>query len=404
MDNTNNSRTLPRITLIMQIVFSISLVIMYTASNKAFYSKWSDISLVILFVTAAVFFLITGITLAKNKTYDPLDLRTDALGLRYSIFFAVCSVVPYILQIAMLLFVPDAKQIINEHSSSLALLFTVINIYVIAFPILLLITRKIPPVKIKSQKLGAPMFFLCIAVTAGLCLIGAIIGFVFHIALTMPFSSDESSTTDIAQIMMSSSVWERTLVAGILAPVFEELIFRKILIERTIKYGQTASMLISGLMFGLFHGNFQQFFFAFFLGMLFAKIYMITGRIRYSIFLHMIVNLSTSLVTTSLVIRLMPYIESTSDNFENLPADVLGLFALLGMWMLFIGAVALTGIILLIVFFKRFKPYKAPDDPPAGQIIRSLIYSPMFLGFMILCLSEFAGTYLPDIIVFLTNQ
>ena len=404
MDNTNNSRTLPRITLIMQIVFSISLVIMYTASNKAFYSKWSDISLVILFVTAAVFFVITGITLAKNKTYDPLDLRTDALGLRYSIFFVVCSVVPYILQIVMLLFVPDAKQIINEHSSSIALLFTVINIYVIAFPILLLITRKIPPVKIKSQKLGAPMFFLCIAVTAGLCLIGAIIGFVFHIALTTPFSSDESSTTDIAQIMMSSSVWERTLVAGILAPVFEELIFRKILIERTIKYGQTASMLISGLMFGLFHGNFQQFFFAFFLGMLFAKIYMITGRIRYSIFLHMIINLSTSLVTTSLVIRLMPYMESASDNFENLPSDVLELFALLGMWILFIGAVALTGIILFIVFFKRFKPYKAPDDPPAGQIIRSLIYSPMFLGFMILCLSEFAGTYLPDIIVFLTNQ
>ena len=44
------------------------------------------------------------------------------------------------------------------------------------------------------------------------------------------------------------------------------------------------------MIFGLCHGNFYQFFYAFGIGLVFGYIYTRTGRIRYTIVLHMIIN------------------------------------------------------------------------------------------------------------------
>lgn len=53
---------------------------------------------------------------------------------------------------------------------------------------------------------------------------------------------------------------------SIIGPIFEEILFRKILIDKTIKYGARISIIISALLFGLFHGNVNQFFYAFLMG------------------------------------------------------------------------------------------------------------------------------------------
>ena len=45
----------------------------------------------------------------------------------------------------------------------------------------------------------------------------------------------------------------------ICAPIVEEYVFRKLIIDRTVQYGQATAILLSGLMFALFHGNFNQF-------------------------------------------------------------------------------------------------------------------------------------------------
>ena len=42
--------------------------------------------------------------------------------------------------------------------------------------------------------------------------------------------------------------------------------FRKLLIDRIVPFGQRVAVVVSGLAFGLFHGNFYQFFYAFSLG------------------------------------------------------------------------------------------------------------------------------------------
>jgi hypothetical protein len=153
-------------------------------------------------------------------------------------------------------------------------------------------------------------------------------------------------------------------------------------------------------MFGLFHGNFQQFFFASFVGMLFAFVFIRTGRVIYTILMHMTVNLTTSVVTTTLYIKLLPYIDD-ADNLTEMPYDIQLLFLTLTFWMLLLGMIGVTGFILLIVFRKRFKPYKSPDEPSFGKIIGNSLSSPLFWCFIVIQMGQFASSYLPDIVDYL---
>lgn len=56
----------------------------------------------------------------------------------------------------------------------------------------------------------------------------------------------------------------------VMAPICEEILFRKILIDRIRLYGDKAAILVSSVVFGLSHGNFYQFFYAFGIGLVLA--------------------------------------------------------------------------------------------------------------------------------------
>ena len=83
---------------------------------------------------------------------------------------------------------------------------------------------------------------------------------------------------------------EMVVAFAVLAPVFEELVFRKVMVDRVLPYGEWPAILFSGITFGLFHGNLTQFFYAALLGMVLAYVYIRTGNILYSIGLHACVN------------------------------------------------------------------------------------------------------------------
>ena len=56
------------------------------------------------------------------------------------------------------------------------------------------------------------------------------------------------------------------LLAGLIAPAAEELLFRRLLLRRLRPYGGRFALVASALCFGLFHGNLNQFFMPFFWG------------------------------------------------------------------------------------------------------------------------------------------
>ena len=81
------------------------------------------------------------------------------------------------------------------------------------------------------------------------------------------------------------------LLAGLIAPAAEELLFRRLLLRRLRPYGERFALVASALCFGLFHGNLNQFFYAFLLGLVLAELALSTGCLWQAVLLHALVNL-----------------------------------------------------------------------------------------------------------------
>ena len=76
------------------------------------------------------------------------------------------------------------------------------------------------------------------------------------------------------------------LVSCILAPVAEELLFRKGLIDRLRGWGEGFAAVASALLFALAHGNIYQIPYAFAVGFVLGAIYLRTGRVGCTVLLH----------------------------------------------------------------------------------------------------------------------
>ena len=85
-----------------------------------------------------------------------------------------------------------------------------------------------------------------------------------------------STSTSILQVEINEGVVESYVenvpivllfvCAVIVSPIFEELLFRKILLEKLLPYGKVIAIAISSLFFGLYHANLEQLLYTMFLG------------------------------------------------------------------------------------------------------------------------------------------
>ena len=86
-----------------------------------------------------------------------------------------------------------------------------------------------------------------------------------------------SAVTNPVDSLASYPTVLNILLGCVIAPVSEELLFRRLLLERLRPYGDRFAILTSALCFGLFHGNLNQFFYTFAVGALFAYVVLRTG-------------------------------------------------------------------------------------------------------------------------------
>lgn len=81
------------------------------------------------------------------------------------------------------------------------------------------------------------------------------------------------------------------LTVCVLAPVFEELFFRRLLLDRLRPYGARFAVTASALAFGMLHGNLSQLPYAFTLGLLLGWLALRSHRVWQIIVLHAVINL-----------------------------------------------------------------------------------------------------------------
>lgn len=83
-------------------------------------------------------------------------------------------------------------------------------------------------------------------------------------------------SNNIVDITSGLSPSTNALLMVLLAPFAEGILSRKLLIVRTLKYGEGIAIFFSGLMFGLFHGNLKQFAYALTIGIFLEFVYLKT--------------------------------------------------------------------------------------------------------------------------------
>ena len=216
-------------------------------------------------------------------------------------FFSKIGLNYFILAISIIVIqviIGNVIKIINPtilNNFNITVIITSLCNYVLPLPIFLFLMKKLEVIQIEKHDLKLRTFIKYIAITLTLMWIGNIIGLTLTAVLGGLMQNDIANP--IQDLLNSTDLWLNLILISFIAPIFEELIFRKLLIDRTIKYGARVSIILSALIFGLFHGNLNQFFYAALMGGFFAYVYIKTGKITYTILLHIIVNLMGSVVS-----------------------------------------------------------------------------------------------------------
>ena len=315
----------------------------------------------------------------------------SGLGLCYAIFIAVTSAVQLAIGYAILQWAPG---IIVNHFW-LYMLVSMMPTYVIGFPILAKLCKNRPVVVLEEHKMRGGQFMALLCMCYGVMVIGNILGIVVNGVIGIIKGSPVVNSINL--MLGNSNLWVNILIAGICAPIFEELMFRKFLVDRMVRYGEAVAVVVSGLMFGLFHGNFSQCFYAAFLGMLLAYAYVKTGKIKYPIFIHMIINLSNTLLLPVLQkIGTVDFVSLQEQMLGGDSAAALSEFAatlpyliILVVYEIAFYGMAIAGVVLLIARRKRFTFKPGKVTIPKGKGVSVVWCNVGMLLFTLACIALF---------------
>lgn len=169
----------------------------------------------------------------------------------------------------------------------------------------------------------------------------------------------------------------------ILAPIFEELLFRGVLLTPLMKYGAWFSATVTGFLFGAYHQNHQQMFFAMAFGIILAFIDIKAGSIIPSLIAHVAVNLYSFISTFAL--SFTNYEQTLADPSVSLDGPALAIYAttLLDLMIYVIMIVAIIGFVIEIFHDRdQFKISENPCGLSAGEKNSAFFASPAMIGVM----------------------
>lgn len=271
-----------------------------------------------------------------------------------------------------------------QSTTSGTLLVMMIPMYVIAMPIMGLLIKRVPASQITPKKMTAGQLIIAFLMCYGVMYVSNLIGVILTQVIGFVKGSAVSNT--FVEIASSSSILVNFFIMAICAPIAEELIFRKLLIDRTVKYGEGLSVVLSGLLFGLFHGNLNQFAYAFALGAFWGFIYVKTGKIIYTIVFHMIINFIGS-VLGMIVLNFVGegFIDALNDPALLMPymMENMGRVMVYMVYTFLLIAIAFTGIILFVINAKKIHFFPGEVTLPKGKRFSTVIVN---LGMALFCI------------------
>jgi len=254
----------------------------------------------------------------------------NQIGIIYAIGIAILSQCNNIYYMIFRKYFPD---FLKANITDSILLCTLIVNQILGILIMFLLTKFIKKITIKKRSYGCKKYFTNLFINSGLLIIGSFIGQITHFSIF-------NKNTSLNKSIKNSNIFLEFFVICLTAPISEELIFRKFLIDRLAIYSKTLAIFSSGILFGVFHKNFQQLFGAMFIGWALAYAYVETGNILIPISYHIFEN-SFTIILESIYPK---------DN-NNIQIKVKIYFVMANLRLI----ECLIGIIILIIYRKKIK-------------------------------------------------
>ncbi|WP_133015437.1 CPBP family intramembrane glutamic endopeptidase [Clostridium cuniculi] len=241
-----------------------------------------------------------------------------------------------------------------------------ISFYLIGFPVFYLMIKNLPEEeKRESKTLGV---FEVIKICFMSYSIVYIVNFLTNLLMMLIAVIKGSEVTNPLVNMLEGSNWIWSLIfAGILSPIIEEMMFRGVMLNKLRRYGDKVAIITTAILFGLFHANFSQFFYAVALGMIFAYVALKTGTIKYSIILHIVVNIMGGVILPAAI----------GDGSNIVVAGCVGLVLL---------AIVIIGLVLLIKNRKNISLLDGEIKLEKGTAFKTIWVNVGMILYVVICL------------------
>lgn len=254
----------------------------------------------------------------------------------------------------------EATRLLSE-SVYLVYIFNFVSQYVIAFPALCLVLRSRRPMRVEKERLSGKDFIVFFLISQAVMQAGAIIGEVLNATIGGILGGE--ITNDVSDMIAETPIWLVILFVVVIGPIFEELIFRKLIFDRVARFGTWTAIITTSIAFGLFHGNLYQLFYAAGLGVVLGFLYAKTRNVLYPIAMHMLINLFgtvPSLLLGDSLVRVYEAMEKfMSDYTFDITPYYLDLLAV-GAYSFFSNALIIGGVIMFIVYLHQ-KSFTLPE-------------------------------------------
>ncbi len=265
------------------------------------------------------------------------------------------------------------------NNPNISLLSSVIPMYLIGMPVLILLVKRLPGSSPTRRPIKAGSFLISVIMCFALVYISNILGNL--VTMIISLIKGGSVENEVLNVTNAVSMWAIFAYMVVCAPLMEEFVFRKLIVDKTLRYGQGVAVVLSGLMFGLFHGNLNQFAYAFTLGVFLAFLYVKTGNLKITIALHMMINFVGGMVTTWLMrsIDMDEYLQIALSGDQQAAMEyMMGHLTGWILYMAFMGfvvCVIIAGGVLWIVSLvkKKFALTKGVVRIPKGKRFRTVV-------------------------------
>lgn len=231
------------------------------------------------------------------ENYSYIETRKVFSRLGFALTFSILSVNVVQLIVAGFMSAVDPNLLMTDWANFFLI---AVSFYLIGFPLAYCMMKKIP-VAVSQEKKRLTLWQL---VEYGLISYAVMILLNFLTTFLLSFIElfkTESIVNPVQQVILTGSPWLSLLCIVVLSPIIEELLFRKILLDRVRIYGDKVAIIFTAIAFGFYHGNLSQLFYAVGLGIILAYIVLKTNQLKYSIGIHMLVNAMGSLILPMLI-------------------------------------------------------------------------------------------------------